>query len=361
MKRFHPYLPALPVCLLLLLLLWCSQTPPASETDAVGKVAVSPRPAGGLAKKASLGPPLPASAAGQAFLPREASDLKLPGRTDLRWEQPVSEPVFEEFRRWTAAPPAARAGADLQQGIKLAQQRRGELLALIEKNPRRALELAVPDAVRRQLPAEIVELLEQPIDAFGDMSAMATTLEGDRGCQISRKVTLQDGQVFDAFTYGRRGAMPTRDHIAIHGVALDGKLALSEFPGRVLEPSEVAARVEAGQSVSESQAQPDAADGPVIAFGDDLMIRYPDETQAVAALLLAEGEEQSGATAALASDLDGVIAYSPMTEGQKTLLIIRVDFPDFQEGALRTPRWRTSSPTRIRFIRTCPPTRHPSR
>jgi autotransporter-associated beta strand protein len=221
----------------------------------------------------------------------------------------------------------------LQHGIKLAQQRRDELQALIEKNPRRALELAVPDSVRRQLPAEIVELLEQPIDASGDLASVATTLEGDRGCQISRKVTLQDGQVFDAFTYGRRGAMPTRDHIAIHGVALDGKLALSEFPGRVLEPSEVAARVEAGQSIGESQKQTGTSDGPVIAFGDDRMIRYPDETQATAALLLAEGEEQSGATAALASDLDGVIAYSPTTEGTKTLLIIRVDFPDFQGGS----------------------------
>ena len=63
------------------------------------------------------------------------------------------------------------------------------------------------------------------------------------------------------------------------------------------------------------------------------MTRYPDETEAVAALLLEEGAEQSGATAALADDLDGVIAYSPMTEGQKTLLIIRVDFPDYQGGS----------------------------
>jgi len=147
------------------------------------------------------------------------------------------------------------------------------------------------------------------------------------------------GRVFDVHTYGRRSAMPTRDNIAIHGVALDGKLALSEFPGSVLEPSEVAARVEAGQILSESaeskdSAQPtDAADGPVITFGDDRMIRYCDETQAVAALLLAEGEEQSGTTAALASDLDGVIAYGPATEGQKTLLIIRVDFTDFQGGS----------------------------
>jgi autotransporter-associated beta strand protein len=258
------------------------------------------------------------------------SDLKLPKPGELRWKEPVSELVFEEFRRWTEGLPAARQGASLQRGMRLAKQRRSELLRLIEKNPQRALELAVPHSVRQQLPNEIVALLEERVDAQGDLLVQSTTLENNRGCMMTRAATLQDGKVFDVHTYGRRSAMPTRDNIAIHGVALDGKLALSEFPGRVLEPSEVAARVELGQAVGESQEPTDAADGLVIAFGDDLMIRYPDETQAVAALLLAEGEEQSGATATEAADLDGVIAASPWTEGQKTLLIIRVDFPDAQ-------------------------------
>lgn len=253
----------------------------------------------------------------------------------------MQEVAFEDFRRWTEKPPIARAGDGLRHGIRLAQQRRDALLDLIEDDPRRALELAVPHRVRQQLPQEIVILLEQAIDASGDYTVVATTMEGDRGCRTDRTVTLQDGQVFDAYTYGRRGAMPTRDNIAIHGIALDGKLALSEFPGRVLEPSEVAAKLEAGQSINQAREQADAAIGPVIAFGGGQIIRYADETQAITALLLAEDDEQSGATAASASDLDGVIAYSPMTEGQKTLLIIRVDFPDFQGGSASDSAMRT--------------------
>lgn len=274
------------------------------------------------------------------FLQREASDLELPKPEELRWEEPMPEPIFEEFRRWTAAAqPAARSGAVLQHGVELARQRRAELLELIEKNPRRALELAVPDSLRRQLPDAIVALLEERVDAQGDLMVQSTTLDNDRGCMIERTATLQNGEVFEVHTYGRRGAMPTRDNIAIHGVALDGKLALSELPGRVLEPSEVAVRVGDGQILIESadsadNEQPtDAADGPVIAFGDGRMVGYRDETQAVAALLLEEDAEQSGATAALADDLDGVIAYSPRTEGRKTMLIIRVDFPDYQGGS----------------------------
>ena len=330
MKRFFSSLLwILPVCLLVWVLLWSSQAPPAAETAAVAKVAVSAKPVKAQANEDSPCCPIEAPTVSvEAPLPE--SGMELPKRADLHWSEPVAETVFEEFRRWSESLIIAGAGADLQQGIELAQQRRHALLNLIEKNPRRALELAVPDALRQQLPDEILALLEQRVDGQGDLLVQSTTLDNDRGCLTTRAATLQDGRVFDTHTYGRRGAIPTRDNIAVHGVALDGKLALSEFPGRVLEPSEIAARVEAGQSVGESREQTDAADGPVIAFGDGRMIRYPDETQAIAALLLAEGEEQSGATAALASDLDGVIAYSPETEGQKTLLIIRVDFPDFQ-------------------------------
>jgi autotransporter-associated beta strand protein len=341
MKRLYSILPALALCLLALLVFWRSGKAPEGGSAGEDKTAIRSKPVRGLADEAPMGYRPPVVNRKQADPLADLADVKLPPRTDLSWQEPVQELVFEDFRRWTDSLPAAAAGEGLQVGIELAQGRREALLRLIEKNPQRALELAVPYALRQRLPQEVAALLEQRVDGSGDLTAVATTLDGDRGCQIDRKVTLQDGQAFDAFTYGRRSAMPTRDHIAIHGVALDGKLALSEFPGRVLGPLEVAARLEAGQSIGESQEQTGTSDGPVIAFGDDRMIRYPDETQAVAALLLAEGEEQSGATAALASDLDGVIAYSPMTEGQKTLLIIRVDFTDYEGGSATDSQLQT--------------------
>lgn len=246
----------------------------------------------------------------------------------------MTEPVFEEFRRWAAALPAARAGTDLQYGIKLALERRSELLKLIEKNPRRALELAVPYAMQQHLPEEITALLEERVDAQGDLLVQSATLADDRGCMTTRIATLQDGRMFETYTYGRRSAMPTRDNIAIHGVALDGKLALSDLPGRVLEPAEVSSRLAAGILMEECPDLPgtghqtDAGHEMVIALGDRRMTRSRSEDHAIAALLDEERAEQSGETAAATGDLDGVIAASPWTEGQKTLLIIRVDFPD---------------------------------
>ena len=57
---------------------------------------------------------------------------------------------------------------------------------------------------------------------------------------VQRTVTMKDGREFEAFTYGLRELVPTRANIAIQGIAVDGKLALTELPGRILEPVEVA-------------------------------------------------------------------------------------------------------------------------
>ena len=335
-KRFTPLLAALAVCLLVGLLVWHSEAPIPPQTDVVKKVVISPKPpmAAPMREPAPAQGRLNSVASGRLKRPLTGlSDLVLPERVTSRWTKPVPEPVFEEFRRWTES--FLASGADAVQGVELALQRRQELLDLIDKNPRRALELAVPESVRGRLPAGVVALLEQRVDARGDLLVQAET-SATGGCEITRTATLQDGQVFEAHTYGRRGAMPTRDNIGIHGVALEGKMALSDLPGRVLEPVEVAARVaagvplEVGADLTGTAPQADDREEVVIAWDDRRMTRFGGKAPAIAALIDAESGEQSVAPASDGSDLDGVIAASPWTEGQKKLLIIRVDFPDYQ-------------------------------
>ena len=335
MKRFNLLLPALAVCLLVGLLVWHSETPPASQVDVAKKVMVSPKPAPVMDKAPAQGR-LNSVASGRLKRPLTGlSDLRLPESADVRWLEPVQEPVFEEFRRWAES--FVASGLDGDRGVELALQRRQEMLDLIDKNPRRALELALPESVRRLLPAGVVALLEQRVEARGDLLVQAET-SATGGCQISRTTTLRDGRVFEAHTFGRRGAMPTRDDIAIHGVALDNKLALADLPGRVLEPVVVAARVAAGAKMevgadlpgAAPQAQTEDREEVVIAWDDTRMTRFRGKAPAIAALIDAESGEQSGGTQTRIQDLDGVVAASPWTEGQKKLLIIRVDFPDYQ-------------------------------
>lgn len=335
-KHFTPLIAALAVCLLVGLLVWPSEAPISSQTDVVKKVVVSPKPptAAPVREQATAQDRLASAASGRLKRPLTGiSDLRLPERVDRFWQKPVAETAFEEFRRWTEH--FAASGADAEKGVELALQRRSEMLDIIDKNPRRALELAVPESVRQRLPAGVVALLEQRIESRGDLLVQATT-SSDGGCQITRTATLRDGRVLDAHTFGRRGAMPTRDNIAIHGVALDGKLALADLPGRVLEPVEVAewiangGKIEGGPDLIGDTNQSSVGDEVVIAWDDQRMTRYRNERQAVAAMIDAESGEQSAAPASDGADFDGVVMASPWTEGPKTLLLIRVDFPDFQ-------------------------------
>ena len=337
MKRFHPLLPGLALAAALLILVFIRHPDSSTSHDRDAKDETVDRAAPATTQEKSAPKArLTSAASGRLQRPLTGlSDLQLTKGLDLRWDEPVQEPVFEEFRRWVENWRAAGGQADLEQGIELAQQRCQELLDLIDKDPRRALELAVPESVRRRLPAAILALLEERVETRGDLLVEATALDNG-GCQITRTATLRDGRSFDAYTFGRRGAMPTRDNIAIHGVALDGKLALSDLPGRVLEPTEVAARVAASgvlescPDLNGSAHQTVAGDGIVIAWDDTRMTRCCDEAHAIAALIYEEGLEQSAAPAYGGEDFDGVIAASPWTEGQKTMLIIRVDFPDYQ-------------------------------
>jgi len=264
-------------------------------------------------------------------------EVTLPMRQDLRWQTPVPEPAFAAFRDWTerfaSAPAGEGKAALLEDGRALAGERRTQMAELIFHDPRRALELAVPVALRRQLPADIVALLEEPVAGRGDLQVIAAmpaqgipfTAE-----PVERTVTMRDGRKFAAFTFGQRELVPTRANIAVQGVALDGRLALTELPGRVLEPVEVAdlraAGVDAPACPTSGLITSATEDEVVVDWDGASETFFCGPTHALEELFDASSEE---AMAGGEGDGGGPIAQSANTEGTKKLLIIRVDFPDF--------------------------------
>ncbi len=270
-------------------------------------------------------------------LPEEPS---LALRQDARWVAAVPEREFAGFREWTArfekATPQQQT-ALLAEGRRLVEERRQEMSALIDKNPKRALELAVPVAVRRALPPEIAARLEQPVRGRGDIWVAAAVPIPGRELTVravQRTVQMRDGRLFDTFTFGRRMDAPTRMDIAVHGVALDGKLALDELPGRVLEPVE-AAEAKSGGEVCPTSGIASAALGEEVAvdFGDVKPLFFCGPSHAYSALIeAADAEGNRPPAIAEAGGAGGggelPIAQSGYTEGTKKLLIIRVDFPD---------------------------------
>ena len=103
-----------------------------------------------------------------------------------------AEPAFAAFSDWTrrhAAAPDADAKAALEaEGVTLARTRLTAMADLIQTNPKRALELAVPFAVREDLPESVRAFMEEQVNTLGDfrvagvlpINPQTTTLPPDR-------------------------------------------------------------------------------------------------------------------------------------------------------------------------------------
>src|SRR5437773_5081921 len=173
-------------------------------------------------------------------------------------------------QRYVAADPADR-DTMVAEGVELAQDRRAALLELIDTDPREALASSVPFAVRQQLPGVITAQLEQRVSGKGDFLVLATVprenAPGDRPAILRRALIGQER--FTAHVFGERKNQRTTTDISLHGVAIDGQLALSESPVRLLEPDEPLAsgakNAEPICSVSGLGPRTVAAEGPVMA------------------------------------------------------------------------------------------------
>lgn len=246
---------------------------------------------------------------------------------------------FEAFREWQARYRAAADNAGLEaEGVARARDRRAAMARWIERDPEFALAQAVGPDVRRGLPAAVRAELEQLIDARGHYSVMVrcgSQVRVDQ--QFVRQARIGEA-VYMAFVYGRRYNQMTKFDVPLHGVALDGKLALHESPVRQLEPLEAqdqgldpqAIHLETGGQVRRAMSAPDA-----FAIEAGLKQREAGRGPYTAAM---------GGTAPLPP---GTMAFPPSagwTLGVKRFLVIRVDFSDnpggpfdFQTGQIITP------------------------
>src|SRR5712671_2883973 len=151
--------------------------------------------------------------------------------------------ILKDFQQWVEIYVAAKPPQKTRlfaEGLSLAAERRRVFVELIESNPAEALRLAVPMHLRGQLPAEIVGLLEERVSGRGEYNVLAT-LPVSGAEKTVRPIDLfarLAGQTYQAFVYGRRVSQTSCTNLPLHGVAIDGKLAVHEDPVRPLEPGE---------------------------------------------------------------------------------------------------------------------------
>jgi M6 family metalloprotease-like protein len=259
------------------------------------------------------------------------------------WNGPLP-PAMDVFREWTrqyvdASTPFDQALLELE-GIALARERRGEMLALIQSDPELALALTVPAALRALLPPSVEELLETRVSGRGDYEIlMAVQRLGARQPEAEIHRATIGGRSYEAFVYGRRSRQQSQEGASLHGIALDGRMAVHESPLRVLEPGEIVpAGVRAGRCpVSGAAVAAIAPEAEVNLSGTTVIevdgrlwqLASADLVDSLEADLVA-AEDQTGPSvpAIMAGEDVQPLPPTSWTTGAKTLLVIRVDFSD---------------------------------
>jgi hypothetical protein len=244
------------------------------------------------------------------------------------WNSEIDEPAAAEFADWVkrfeAASPEEKRAME-EEGVTLASARRTFLKQLIKDNPERALELALPISVVRELPVSIRDLVEERVSGRGELAVLGALAEPGKEKEVTPifRTASIDGKDFQAFAYGRRLGEPTLENVPLNGIAVDHLFAVNESPVRILEPEEaadVALPKEAICSVSGESASVYQQQTPVDVGGNVEFVCHIAHVEELSEKLVAA---ESGGTAA-----SGGAAASSASEGQKKLLFIRVDFSD---------------------------------
>jgi len=250
----------------------------------------------------------------------------------LSEEETAAIASIHDFANW--ADQFTRSSANVVEGQRLAWKRREAMLELIQTDPARALELAAPFAWRQELPPAVTRFFEQQLDGRGNLNVAIGTDFQQASTTTYRTVQL-GGTNYQAFVYGRRLSQPCLTSVPLHGIAISGKVAVSSSPLRRLTPDEAVALAKlrnktpdkicsvSGQSVT-AHNDPVYAEsgGGILCFCGVGHFNFVGQQWELA---------ESGGTAGVGNTgVAGVGApiNDAWTHGVKTVLYMRVNFPD---------------------------------
>ena len=272
------------------------------------------QPIPGITSSVSSSPAL-----GQAHITPASANLSAPAATPVASR---NHPALTEFNDWARRFTEGEQ-PDLTAGERLALNRRHVMLHLIKTDAEQALAQTVPARWRRDLPQSITQHFEERVDGRGSFTVMVGTDFERSTREVFREAEI-DGQIYAAFPFGWRKTQMSQTSIPIHGIAIDNNLAMLSDPIRLLEPEEVeAAGLNPGEEIcgvsekpADSRQQPVAADtgGRVRFFCGADHYRLVNEQW-----LAAEGGPGGGGQ---------VVLPDAWTQGTKTVLYMRVNFPD---------------------------------
>ncbi|MGI9105740.1 MAG: Calx-beta domain-containing protein [Pyrinomonadaceae bacterium] len=247
-------------------------------------------------------------------------------------------PVFADFEAWANRHVAAGVRQSSEQmGLELAAKRRDEISKLIVSDPATALRLALPASIKQGLPAEIKKYVEEEISGYGDFQVLVSDgIDAATGAlthSSTERFVVMNGVTYRASVYGRRLSMTSKNNIPLHGIVIDGVMAVDESPVQRLESGEIQANAVQPNGSIKPQIKVDVG-GKILRFDDQqLLEKFTKELVRREALIgpNSANVEKVKSSVERRSDDDerlSLTADSAWTEGPKTLLYMRVDFSD---------------------------------
>ncbi len=239
--------------------------------------------------------------------------------------------------------------AFLDEGRRRAQARREMMRQLMRENPLRALEQSLKWNEWMALPAEIRALVEEPFSETVELSVVpdCRPVNARTTPWQTHRVKMR-GEWFNAFVYGRRASMSSKNGTPVQGIRLENQVALWENAGLALQSEELSAVQQIlpdGNDRTRSWLTGEAIQGVAVAALVGGKVHYfaaNAELQEVTRVI-AEAEAQPGpmnvveAMAAATAGFGGTfntksfaakssLAKSAWTENPKRVLLMRVDF-----------------------------------
>jgi len=247
--------------------------------------------------------------------------------------KPTAHPVFSEFNSWATEYIAGRATKSAEKrGEELAKLRREALGKVIQADPKQAISFAISASSKSKLPSNVTPHLEEEVSGYGDLFLTIT----DSIDPATRKMTVSQeervvklgGKTYRAFVYGRRATMLSKVNTPLNGIVVDGMMAVNESPVRILQTESTSGKVELDVDVG----------GIIRRFRDrEQLQRFTDELIQREAVYgpgsKARARNRRGARRAAANPASN----SSWTVGGKTVLFMRVEFPDMLGEP--TERW----------------------
>lgn len=263
---------------------------------------------------------------------------------------------IDGFRAWAQAYEPTRATeANRAEGARLAAAHREAMKFLIADDPAAAIANALPHALRARLPADLSAAIEERVDGEGLLTELVTMYhdhppghahdEGDFHRSVRTRVVVMGERRWFSFTHGRRVGVRSLLPVPVHGVAIDGDIALSELPYRTVEAGEtIAGATPAAPRRCADGARQPQAERLVVSGAGLRVVCDPDELEALSQHWgVVERDGTDGRFLAPKAE-----TLSTWTTGPKTFLYIRARFADQAETALPTVQTVTNTVNSMR-------------